>query len=85
MSYSELEESHVSNANAATPATESPKASNRGRPRGTPADAVPVTLHLSAEVVKRSRISLLQKDDKRPLSALVNTLLERWSQGLIVL
>lgn len=52
----------------------------RGRPKGTGTspDAAPVTIHLSKEVYKQARIAMLQRDDERPFSKLVEDLLQTW-------
>jgi hypothetical protein len=57
----------------------------RGRPKGTAPDAVPVTLHLSAETYRQARIKRLELNDQRPLSKIVELLLDGWSAGDIEL
>jgi hypothetical protein len=41
-------------------------------------DAVPVTLRISREVYKRAQIAVLEGDDERPLSKIVEDLLTEW-------
>lgn len=57
----------------------------RGRPKSTAPDAAPVTLHVSADTLAKARIRLLQTRDKRPLSRIVELLLDGWSTGDIKL
>jgi hypothetical protein len=60
----------------AAPAKPSP-----GRPKGTAPDAVPVTLHVSAETYRQARIRRLATNDQRPFSKIVELLLDGWSAG----
>ena len=53
----------------------------RGRPRGgagTSPDAIPVTLRISRDVYKRAQVAVIQADDGRPLSKVVEDLLVEW-------
>ena len=54
----------------------------RGRPKGSGAgtspDAVPVTLRISRDVYRRAQIAVIQADDGRPLSKVVEDLLAVW-------
>jgi hypothetical protein len=54
-----------------------------GRPKSTSADSAPVTFHVSEESVRKAKIKLLQDNDKRPLSKIVDLLLEEWSAGKV--
>ena len=55
-----------------------------GRPKGagTSADAVSVTLRLSEDLYRRAQIALLQRQDKRPVSRLVDDLLSEWLKSV---
>ena len=51
-----------------------------GRPKGSgmSSDAQQVSLYLSHELYKRARIALLEDDDERPFSKLVDDLVAEW-------
>ena len=49
------------------------------------ADAQPYTFHVSAAVKRCAHIFLIASEDPRPLSVIVERLLERWTAGEIKL
>ena len=61
-------------------ADDKPKA---GRPRRTSEDSVPVTLHMSPEVMRLSRMKLLEHSDLRPLSKIGELLFAAWVEGKV--
>ena len=70
--------SKLAEAAGKTPAETGPV---RGRPKGTAPDSSPVTFHISAETYRRARITLLENKETRPLSKIVEALLQGWSEG----
>ena len=71
----------LSQAAGRKPPPAEPEPPARGRRRGTSEDAGPVTLHLSEEIVRKARMKLLSDADKRPLSRIVELLLNGWTSG----
>ena len=59
-------------------AVQEPPATGRQRRAATAADSVPVTIHISAHSYKRARIALIEADDPRPFSKLVDDLVGEW-------
>ena len=62
-----------------------PETAPRGRPKSTSADSLPATFHVSEESIRQARIKLLQDNDKRPLSRIVELLLDEWNAGNVKL
>ena len=59
-----------------------PRGAGRPKGSGTSPDAIPVTLRISSEVYKRAQVAVIQNDDGRPLSKIVEDLLVDWLQNI---